>query len=918
VKFAALWIVEGMNSWPQQQQQQRQQEACHEEPWQRSFSGTARTQRNSDPGGIGSIVAQSEEESLRVAMQDSFYLGGSATFGQWRRTAQEMQEQMERDTASPDPPRWSSEHHQPQNWFVDNCPRIYACLARRFSLGSRKAVFVTVGFIVASILKFLMSDQLELENVNQMSVIVFTHFCSGFLALAVCFCLEGSSGQGTVYYFSFGTLRRFLGIAGMFTLATLNLQNAHDLGVSTLATNTVGFAFVLVSALFSMVILERTYGILEWFSIGIMTLAVMTFLDLRNAGIAGSDVMGTFNLLTVILVLASATVSALASILTERIYKGRSNMAGSRGIASLENGNFSSALREPCPRSNATGQGAPYHVYKVHLDCASLIVSTAVWLIFTGRGASPVWFGDWHWKVAPSVAISVFHSWFAGWVTKEFSTVTRAIMDTLVNVLLVFLVKPLLGDHRFYSGSIPSALLALIIVIAALVFQTGRLNVQTLLAQMPARADVQRRSMEADDGRSSGLARNICQLLSPRSLGRHLLTYSSMILFIVSDASRTLFQQQALSRSMITPQTMVLACYAGGIAVASMLIVVSGPSCGLGGLRQAYSPRRILRYLPCGILFALASTLLAAAYALGISPALSTALGYLYIPVAALASRFVLGRFYMWLEWLALVVLTFACAAFGFLQNFFSTHGSQGSNEHGSPLLAMLLVVASAVASVMASLVAERVLQAEDHLPFRVQKVCLDIGSLVATLALLPLIGAISNRPQDAFWKTRPIDAQCPSEACWKKSSAGYCSDPQCTCACSNAFWVAWGNWAVILALVVNVLQGWLTGVVIKQFSTVLRAIAQGTTLLAIYFVGDPLLNGSSVHNLTLTLVAFIVPLSTALFNTAVSELEKVMALIPAPAHQDEASVRTGQQEVPLSAASDVLASEVMQLEQTR
>jgi len=382
--------------------------------------------------------------------------------------------------------------------------------------------------------------------------------------------------------------------------------------------------------------------------------------------------------------------------------------------------------------------------------------------------------------------------------------VTRAIIETLINVLIIFMVNPMLGDARFYSGSIPSSLLALVIVIAAVVFQTGRLNVQALLAQMPASAAVRRRSMEADrDGRSR-LALSIRQALSPRSLGRQRLTYGSLIAFIVSDASRTLSQQRALSGSMITPQTMVLACYGGGIVVASTLIVVSLPGCGWSSLKQAYSPRRILRYLPCGLLFALSSTMLAAAYALGISPALSTALGYLYIPVAALASRFVLGKYYMWLEWLALLVLTFACGIFGFLQSFF-THGTDGGDYQW---LAMLFVVGSACASVMASLVSEKVLQEEDHLPFRVQKVSLDIGSVVGTLVLLPIIGYVSSRPQDAFWKVRPISSDCPRDSgCWEVSSGGYCSNPQCTCPCSNAFWVGWDSWGVIMALAVFILR---------------------------------------------------------------------------------------------------------------
>jgi len=196
-------------------------------------------------------------------------------------------------------------------------------------------------------------------------------------------------------------------------------------------------------------------------------------------------------------------------------------------------------------------------------------------------------------------------------------------------------------------------------------------------------------------------------------------------------------------------------------------------------------------------------------------------------------------------------------------------------------------------------------------LPFRVQKVSLDIGSVVGTLVLLPIIGYVSSRPQDAFWKVRPISSDCPRDSgCWEVSSGGYCSNPQCTCPCSNAFWVGWDSWGVIMALAVFILQGWLTGVVIKQFSTVLRAMAQGTTILAIYFVGDPLLNHKKL-NLTLTLIAFIVPLSTGLFNIAVSEMEKVMELVPAAACHDGASPRVARRTL-----SDSLDSEFQRQEQ--
>merc|ERR1712073_247725 len=80
-----------------------------------------------------------------------------------------------------------------------------------------------------------------------------------------------------------------------------------------------------------------------------------------------------------------------------------------------------------------------------------------------------------------------------------------------------------------------------------------------------------------------------------------------------------------------------------------------------------------------------------------------------------------------------------------------------------------------------------------------------------------------------------------------------------------------------ILALAIHPLQGWLVGKVTQRFSTVHRAIADSFSLLALYFIGDPLFNNTSLSNVSLNLVAFIVPLSTATFAVATVEMQKVM-----------------------------------------
>lgn len=77
------------------------------------------------------------------------------------------------------------------------------------------------------------------------------------------------------------------------------------------------------------------------------------------------------------------------------------------------------------------------------------------------------------------------------------------------------------------------------------------------------------------------------------------------------------------------------------------------------------------------------------------------------------------------------------------------------------------------------------------------------------------------------------------------------------------------------MAVFVNTAQGWLVGKVTHAFSVIHRAIADSFSLLGIYFIGDPLLNGKSLDNSTLNLVAMIVPLSTATFTVATTEMRK-------------------------------------------
>jgi len=259
----------------------------------------------------------------------------------------------------------------------------------------------------------------------------------------------------------------------------------------------------------------------------------------------------------------------------------------------------------------------------------------------------------------------------------------------------------------------------------------------------------------------------------------------------------------------------------------------------------------------------------------GITSALFVVLGKFYTPVAALAARWVMGKFYMWLEWFALLILTLASIAFGYLQSLGS---GTDAGPKGAPVAAMVCVLVSAAVSALASLVTEKILKGE-QVPFHMQKVRLDVGSIVSSLALLPVLGCIATRAQDIPWALRPYDHHsCPTDSvCWDLRAGG-CGNPDCHCECTRGIFAGWNTPVLFWAVVINTAQGWLVGKVTQQFSVIHRAIADSFSLLAIYFICDPLFNGTSLSNACLNLVAFIVPVSTATFSVATSEMQKVFA----------------------------------------
>ncbi|CAL1168264.1 unnamed protein product [Cladocopium goreaui] len=229
--------------------------------------------------------------------------------------------------------------------------------------------------------------------------------------------------------------------------------------------------------------------------------------------------------------------------------------------------------------------------------------------------------------------------------------------------------------------------------------------------------------------------------------------YLLILVYILSDAVRNLTLAKALSSTVINPSSITLIVYIIGVVVASALTLYVE---GIGGFWMAWHPKKILKCSPPGFLYVLTATLMNMAYSQGMNAALALIIGKLYTPVAAIGARWVLNKYYMWLEYVAIAILTLASMIFGYLQAFSPGSSPAWAEDVNSLRVAILLVLGSAVASAFNSLLTERILKG-DKARYHVQKVRLDASCIVSALAFIPIIAVISQRAQDNPWAVRPI-----------------------------------------------------------------------------------------------------------------------------------------------------------------
>jgi len=300
--------------------------------------------------------------------------------------------------------------------------------------------------------------------------------------------------------------------------------------------------------------------------------------------------------------------------------------------------------------------------------------------------------------------------------------------------------------------------------------------------------------------------------------------------------------------------------------------------------------------MPVGFFFALTSALMSLAMGMGMSGAMAVVIGKIYLPICALTSRWLLGKFYMWLEWFAIIILTLDSAAFGFLKNM-------GAGGRSTSEWAIIACALSATSSAMSAIFMEKLMKSEPGKPFMMQKLRSDFACLLWSLAFLPIMGCLADPKtfaKGAYWNYRPATEKCNKlGACGSWGEGGvfspwdgggafaYSGDNNtftsvssaAACLCTKGVFACWNDIMIYLMLVVAVFYGFITGLVVTNFGGVIRAIADNFSLLLVYTIGDPLINGTHLNDMSLNLTALILPLSSQTFSEAAEELQKIQKI---------------------------------------
>ncbi|CAJ1397035.1 unnamed protein product [Effrenium voratum] len=745
---------------------------------------------------------------------------------------------------------------------------------RRTWIGRGLEIALVLVYIAVEAAKILLSVKaLHGETPTDGQVlVVFQGAVSLASGIFVTACLEGLAGLKLA--FSPICTLRCLPVAAGFSLSQTALALALVEGLGAAVVMVTGYFYMPLCALLSALVFRRRYGWLEIHGLAFLTTSIMIFVELGNrvARVPNSFQAFEYNIVSIVL-------SCFASVYLEKILKPKYSERTSLN-------------------QHYYIQKVWLEIGGLVLSIPGLFAFQALSSkkqIFSGSWLEKIEAAFTGWMCA-ALAARVVQSWFTGLVSKYLSTLGRAVIQC-VAVIVVHFWDTFFSSERW---DLVTTMLALVVCLSAMMYQTGRRMtvVSWSSASGEAGGTAEEVSVVSTSGPSQQLtspegsfeiegtasqppsikrrvdgsslvpeAHLICEFEPAETEGRscapsqqqaqpgiglldrtwydqaqhinnQLATWLAssvlcVVAFILSDACRTLINAWAIRDTPIVQQSVVWTMSASSIPIG---ILMSAVLDGREGVWASLLWRDSLTCFPVAACFSLGQTLQIKAYGAGISASVNTVLGYFYMPMSAMLSRWVFQRAYSALEWLALALLSLTAVVFCLLR-------SSRSSEDSASAVAIACCLGSVVSSCIGSLMCEKIMKARPY-PFYTQKVHLEFGGLATASIMLFVVGSLSPHPADAFWKERDVDGQMEA-----------------------GLFVGW-SFKTFAALLGSVLQSWLGGLVSKRLSTVVRSVAQCLSLLIIYFFGDLVLKKLE-FDWIVGAAAIIVALSVQVFTLA-------------------------------------------------
>jgi len=351
-----------------------------------------------------------------------------------------------------------------------------------------------------------------------------------------------------------------------------------------------------------------------------------------------------------------------------------------------------------------------------------------------------------------------------------------------------------------------------------------------------------------------------------------LLQVFAFCLFVGIDVGKAVFTSKALKGTRTVSQSIAV--------VQSLLAVVIGSLTtlcfdGPAGLRRAVSAQQLLKFAPQSVIFAIAQCVGFLSYR-ELPAGTIKILGQARLMQTAALSTLVLKRKYVSLQWIMLVSIVLAAVNFIMGKNmagaFFSeqrdneahlaclastahllnsslttpidlsqpqwsclTHaftpaGGTGDNVALGLAYAGMYLFLSDVGSI----ISEKMLKDEVQTGFYTQKVTMEvIGCPVAFLMsiVVPLIMRAVDEPD--------VSLEWWTGHCYNKARVPCNPDfdgSQCQC---NSFFMNWNLWFVWVAVAFSFGQSWMSGVIVKLMSSVVKLVGKCVSLAMVYFVAE-------------------------------------------------------------------------------